>query len=59
MKASTRPTLANIYLFKVNSRNIRKKMGNMVTVNNKGVFIVNFERISQHFLGFLLLTLNR
>ena len=45
MKGSTRPTLANIYLFKVNSRNIRKKMGNMVTVDNKGVFIVDFERV--------------
>ena len=30
----------------------------MVKVNNKGVFIVNFEYISQLVLVFLLLTLN-
>ena len=31
----------------------------MFTINNEGVFIVNFEHISNLFLVFLLLTLNK
>ena len=33
-------------------------MWNMFKVNNNGVFIVNFERISRLVLVFLLLTVN-
>ena len=43
---------ANIYLFKVNKRNTRDRCG-------CNVFIVNSENDSDHFLVFLLLTLNR
>ena len=50
---------ANIYLFKVNDRNIRK--GANIRKGQwrySGVFIVNFEHISHFFLMFLLLTWN-
>ena len=60
---------ANIYLFKVNNKNTRKKLWNMFKVNNKnnraaswlrsGVFIVNFEHISHLIITFLMLTLNK
>ena len=60
---------ANIYLFKVNNRNTRKrcKISSKLTTKTSerrqwrrfGVFIVNFEHISRHFLVFLLLTLNK
>ena len=42
----------NIYLFKVNNRN------NWKNVRRSGVFIINFEHISDLFVVFLLLTLN-
>ena len=59
-----------IYLFKVNNRNTRARceICSKLTVKTperrqwqwrrSGVFIVNFEHISQLFLVFLLLTLN-
>ena len=60
---------ANIYLFKVNNRNTRKKVWNMFKVNKKtperrqwyrsDVLIVNFEHIPYLVLLFLLLTLNK
>ena len=34
-------------------------MRSIFTINNEGVFIVNFEHISNLFLVFLLLTLNK
>ena len=43
---------ANIYLFKVNNRNTRKR-------TTSGIFIINFEHTSHLFLVFLLLTLNK
>ena len=48
---------ANIYLFKVNNRNSRKKCGicPRLTVSRSGVFMVNFEHISHIFGMFLLL----
>ena len=47
---------ANIYLFKVNNKNTRK----MCEIYRRSdVFIVNFGHISQLFLVFLLLTLNK
>ena len=59
---------ANIYLFKVNNRNSRKRCDICSTLIIKaperrhwlcsGVFIVSFEHISRLFLVFLLLTLN-
>ena len=59
---------ANIYLFKVNNRNNRKRCDICSTLIIKaperrywlcsGVFIVSFEHISRLFLAFLLLTLN-
>ena len=58
--ATANPT--NMYLFKVNNRNTRKKW-HMFKVNNKwrrsGLFIVNFEHISCIFSVCLLLTLNK
>ena len=60
---------ANIYLFKVNNRNTRKRCETCSKLTIKtperrqwrcsGVFIVNFERILLFFLVFLLLTLNK
>ena len=57
---------ANIYLFKVNNRSTRKRceICSKSTIKtserrHSGVFIVNFEHISPHFLLFLLLTLNK
>ena len=57
---------ANIYLFKVNNRNSRKRCELLSKLTIKtperrrsGVFIVNFENISHLFLGFLLLTLSK
>ena len=59
---------ANIYLFIVSNRSIRKKceICSKLTIKDirtchwrhSGVFIVNVEHISQPFLVFLLLTLN-
>ena len=59
---------ANIYLFKVNNRNTRKRCDICSTLTIKApeqrhwlcssVFIVSFEHISHLFLVFLLLTLN-
>ena len=59
--------VANIYLFKVNNRNSRKRCGICSDLTLKtperrhwlhsDVFIVNFENISQLFLVFPLLTL--
>ena len=63
----------NIYLFKVNSRNTRKRCETRTKLTIKTperrqwrrswrrscVFIVNFEHISHLFLVFLLLTLNK
>ena len=59
---------ADVYLFKVNNRNIRKicETCSKLTIKTperrhwrrSGVFIVNFEHILQLFLVFLLLTLN-
>ena len=61
--------LANIYLFKVNNRNTRKRceIFSKLTIKTlerpqrcrSGVFIVNFENISHLFLVFLSLTLNK
>ena len=59
---------ANIYLYKGTDRNTRKRCDICFKVNNKnfrttwrcsGGFTVNFEHISQLFLLFLLLTLNK
>ena len=60
---------ANIYLFKVNNRNTRKKceICHKLTIKTPewrkwrrtGVFIVNPEHISHLFLVFLLLTFNK
>ena len=52
---------ANIYLFKVNNRNSRKRceICSKLTIKTPGVFIVNFKHISHLFLLFLLLTLNK
>ena len=60
---------ANIYLFKVNNRNTRKRCDicSKLTIKTpeqrhwrrSDVFIVNFERISYLFLLFLLLNLNK
>ena len=59
-------TPANIYLFKINNRNIRKRceICSKLTIKpperhhwrHSGVFLVNFKQISQLFLVFLLLT---
>ena len=58
--------LANIYLFKVNNRNNRKRLEISWKLTIKlpewchwGDFIVNFEHISHLILLFLLLTLNK
>ena len=57
--------LTNIYFFKVNNGNTRKRceICSKLTVTpeqrRSGVFIVNFEHISQLFLVFLLLTSNK
>ena len=58
----------NIYLFKVNNSNTRKRyeICSKLTIKTPerrhwrrcGVFIVNFKHISNHVLVFLLLTLN-
>ena len=60
---------ANIYLLKVNKRNTRKRCGicSKLTIKTperhhwrrSAIFIVNFEHISQFFLVYLLLTLNK
>ena len=60
---------ANIYLFKVNNRNTGKeceicselkiKPPEKHNYHRSGIFVVNFEHISQLFLVFLLLSLNR
>ena len=60
---------ANIYLIKVNNRNTRKRceIFSKLTIKTpewrrcrrSGVFIVNFENISQLFPVFLLLTLSK
>ena len=60
---------ANIYLFKVNNKNTRKKCEKFSKLTIKtperrqrrrsGVFIVSFENISHLFLVFPLLTLNK
>ena len=47
---------ANMYSFKVNNKNTRKK-GKIC--RRSGVFIVNFEHVLHLFLVFLLLTLNK
>ena len=59
----------NIYLFKINNRNIRKKCEICLKLTIKTperlhwrrscVFIVNFEHISHLFLVFLVLTLSK
>ena len=59
----------NIYLFKVNIRNTRKRCEIFLKLTIKtpewlqwrrsGVFIINFKYISRLFLVFLLLTLNK
>ena len=46
---------ANIYLFKINNRNTRKRY----RWRRSGVIVVNFEHISRFFLAFLLLTLSQ
>ena len=61
--------LANIYLFKVTNKNTRKRceIYSKLTIKTperrqrrySGVFMVNFEYISQLFLVFLLVTLNK
>ena len=60
---------ANIYLFKVNNRNTRKRCGicSELTIKTRerchgrrsGAFIGNFEHIPNLFLVFLLLNLNK
>ena len=60
---------ANIYLFKFNNRNTRKRCQKCSKLkiktperrhwNRSGVFIVNFEHISHLFLLFLLIILNK
>ena len=49
-----------IYLLKVNDRNTRRtcKICSKLTIKTPGIFIVNFEHISQLVLVILLLTLN-
>ena len=57
-----KPYLANIYLFKVNKRNTRKKCeicSELTKVKCEICFIVNFEHISDVSLVFLLLNLNK
>ena len=56
----------NIYLFKVNNRNTRKRCKICLKLTIKtskrrqtGVFIVNFEHVSHLSLAFLLLTWNK
>ena len=61
--------LANVYLFKVTNKNTRKRceIYSKLTIKTperrqrrySGVFMVNFEYISQLFLVFLLVTLNK
>ena len=53
---------ANIYLFKFNSRNTRKRYeiySKLTIKTSDDVFIVNFEHISHLFLVFLLLNFNK
>ena len=60
---------ANIYLFKVNNKNLWKRCEICPKLSRKtpelrqwrrsGVFIVNFAQISYLFLEFLLLTMSR
>ena len=60
---------ANVYLFKVNNRNTRKRceICSKLTIKTtershwrrSGVFIVNFEHIAHFFLMFLLLNLSK
>ena len=59
-KFSTYP--ANIYLFKVNNRHIRKSYktcSNLMSMTSSRIFIANFEHISHLFPVFLLLILNK
>ena len=43
----------NIYLFKVNNRNTKKRCcGKLKTIKTSGAFIVNFEHISHLFQCF-------
>ena len=67
--SKTKSDPANIFLFKVNNRNTRKrcKIFSKLTIKTperrrwrrSGVFTVNFENISHLFLVFLLLILNK
>ena len=50
---------AGNYMFKVNIRNTSTRCEICSNLNNKGIFIVNFEHISHLVLVFLLLTLSR
>ena len=50
---------AGNYMLKVNNRNTRTRCEICSKLNNKGIFIVNFEHISHLVLVFLLLTLSR
>ena len=50
---------AGNYMLKVNNRNTRTRCETCSKLNNKGIFIVNFEHISHLVLVFLLLTLSR
>ena len=60
---------ANIYWFKVNNRNTRKRCDICSKLTRKtpkrhhlrrsDVFVANIEHISHNFLAFLLLTLNK
>ena len=53
-------TAANIDLFKVNNKNIKRGMKYAKSLwRRSGVFIVNFEHYLHLFKVFLLLTLNR
>ena len=66
---SFRQFLENIYLFKANNRNTRKrceicskwtiKLPEQRHWRRSGVFIINFEHISHLLLVFLLLNLNK
>ena len=63
INVSERVTPADIYALKVNNKNSRTRCGIFLKLTIKipersGVFIVNFEHISQLVLLFILLTLN-
>ena len=60
----TRNNPSSNYMFRVNHRNTRKRCEiclklTLKTPERSGVFIVNFENISQLALVFIWLTLNR